>query len=191
MEITALAQFWVKQFLRKGDLAIDATVGNGYDTAFLARAVGSSGRVFGFDVQQVALEAARRRLLVEGIDPQTQVKFFHRSHAEIGAVWEGAPVEGNRRARAIMFNFGYLPGGDKTVTTKTEETMKALENALPMLEVNGGIMTLVLYPGHPEGEREAQAVLAWAGELPGALDVTVCRPWNRKVTAPFLIVVEA
>ena len=48
-------------------LLVDATAGNGYDTAFLARLAGDGGRVVAFDVQRAALDAVRTRLEGEGL----------------------------------------------------------------------------------------------------------------------------
>ena len=48
--------------ISEGDITIDATVGNGHDTLFLARHVGASGTVYGFDIQEAALDSAWRRL---------------------------------------------------------------------------------------------------------------------------------
>ena len=46
-----LAQEILERSVLPGDAVIDATMGNGHDTAFLCRAVGPSGRVYAFDVQ--------------------------------------------------------------------------------------------------------------------------------------------
>lgn len=184
MTMTGLAQVWVKRRLREGDFAIDATVGNGHDTLFLARAVGANGGVFGFDVQSRALEAASARLKEAGL--LERVTLMLESHAEMARALVGRE---RHRVRAVMFNLGYLPGGDKTLTTQTGVTLRALETALGFLE-NGGILTAVLYPGHPEGGREAEAVSAWAKALTPPINVTLCRRWNRGDTAPYLIVVE-
>lgn len=50
-----------------------------------------------------------------------------------------------------MFNLGFLPGGDKTVTTTYESTVKALGHCLNLLNFNG-IVTVALYPGHTAGK---------------------------------------
>lgn len=185
MDITSLAQLWIGQFLREGDLSIDATVGNGHDTLFLAGRVGGAGKIIGFDVQRIALAATRSRLESEGLLPR--VKLLHRSHAEMAAAL--AESGETRQARAIMFNLGYLPGSDKSVTTRTDPTLLAVAAALDLL-APGGAMTVVLYPGHPEGEREFTAVSRWAEKLSGTFDATLFRPLNRSGKAPSLIAVE-
>lgn len=185
MEITALAQFWVNRFLVEGGLAIDATVGNGHDTVFLAARVGEAGGVIGFDIQQAALEATRERLTKAGLE--RRVKLIRGSHTEMAAAL--ADEGGYGEVGAIMFNLGYLPGGEKTVTTKTAETVAALKIALDLLGARG-ILTVVSYPGHDEGKAEAAAVSEWAKGLSGTLEVTFCRPGNRGPSAPFLIAIE-
>jgi SAM-dependent methyltransferase len=185
MDVTALAQLWIGDFLQEGDLAIDATVGNGHDTLFLARRVGAGGRVLGFDIQERALDAARRHLTGEGLNGRVQL--IHRSHR---AIAETLAEAGEGRApRAVMFNLGYLPGGDKATTTRAEETLPAVKSALEVL-APGGAMSVVLYPGHPEGEREFAAVSQWAENLSGPVEATFCRPLNRSLKAPCLIAVE-
>ena len=60
--ILAQAHDLVRRVLRPGDVAVDATVGNGQDTLFLAECVGPTGRVIGFDIQLSAIEATASRL---------------------------------------------------------------------------------------------------------------------------------
>ena len=53
--------------VKPGSFAIDATAGNGGDTAFLCRLVGKTGRVLAMDIQPKAVENTRARLLAEGL----------------------------------------------------------------------------------------------------------------------------
>lgn len=185
MDITALAQLWVADFLAEGDLAIDATIGNGHDAVFLARKVGPGGAVLGFDIQEIALETTRNALVQEGL--LERVTLWEGSHTEMKTAWVEAKE--HRRPKAIMFNLGYLPGAEKSVTTLADETMRALEVALDLLAPQG-ILTIVLYPGHPEGQKETRSVLEWAGKLTGPFEVIFSRPLNRAPTAPCLVAVE-
>jgi threonine dehydrogenase-like Zn-dependent dehydrogenase len=185
MNLTALAHVWISRFLREGDLAVDATAGNGHDTLFLARCVGCAGRVVGFDIQPRALEETRRRL--EGAGMADRVILLLRSHREIAAAL--AEETEKRAPQVIVFNLGYLPGGEKKLTTRAEETVPALEAALGILAV-GGAMSVMLYPGHPEGKREAAAVNRWAENLTGPIDAILCRPANRGEDSPCLLAIE-
>ena len=42
-----------------GDIVVDGTVGNGNDTVFLAKLVGPTGKVYGFDIQKEAIERTK------------------------------------------------------------------------------------------------------------------------------------
>lgn len=149
---TELAHRLAGERLAPGDLAVDATVGNGHDTLFLAECVGPAGRVVGFDVQE---EAIRRT--AERVAGRAQVELHRTGHENLA---DHVPAP----ARAIVFNLGYLPSGDKTVVTRPETTLAALDAALDRLAGNG-IVTVTLYPGHEGGGEEAARVLDWAGRL--------------------------
>lgn len=149
---TDLAHEWIRARLPTGGIAIDATAGNGYDTAFLAQCVGSTGRVFAFDIQSSALNATREKLHVANL--LTQVELIHAGHETMAshlAIWSG-------RIHAVMFNLGYLPGGDHTIITQPGTTQCAINQALALLHPEG-IVTVMLYPHHPGGGEEADAIL--------------------------------
>lgn len=175
---TARAHREVAAVLREGDLAVDATAGNGHDTVFLAGLVGATGKVIAFDVQEQAIASTRQRLAAAGL--LERVELVHGSHA---LICEHAAAAS---AAAVMFNLGYLPGGDHEVITRTEETLQALEAAAGVLRP-GGVLTIVCYPGHAGGDEESAAVLAWA-ETHGA---EVFRREDTLRPAPFLVVVRA
>ena len=151
---TSLAHDWVRARLRPGATAIDATAGNGHDTAFLAQLVGPQGRVIAFDIQAQAIAATRDRL--ESLGMLDRVSLRQESHEAIATV--GA-------FDVAMFNLGYCPGGDKAIVTLSGSTERALEAATAGLSP-GGLITVVCYPGHPGGREEADAVVAWTRRLP-------------------------
>lgn len=144
----------VADVLKSGDTAIDATVGTGEDTRFLADCVGKTGKVVGFDIQKSALESARGKL--QGCD--TPVDLQLESHDKMAVVLKDVP-----NIKAVMFNLGYLPGGDHDVTTKCDTTMMAVRQAAELL-APGGILTICAYE-HAEGKRETQAVANWTAAL--------------------------
>lgn len=148
--------------LAPGGLAIDATVGNGHDTLFLVRKVGASGHVVGFDVQAEALTATRERVQSQAPDASDRLRLVHAGHETMAAHLGKGDIG---TVGAIMFNLGYLPGGDHSVTTKPATTRRALDASLEFLRP-GGVITIVAYPGHEGGEEEAEAVAAWGATLP-------------------------
>lgn len=161
----------IRAVLRPGDIAVDATVGNGHDTRFLAEAVGPDGRVYGFDIQAGAIAAARARLEEAGLEKR--VILLRRSHGEMAVA---LPPAARGRVRAVMFNLGYLPGSDKRVVTASESTLAALEQSLLLL-APGGRVSVLAYTGHPGGREEADSVKAWAAGLDG-------RDWKVDIEVP-------
>ena len=151
-----LATQAMQALLRPGDIAVDATLGNGHDALMLAQAVGEGGQVYGFDVQAAAVAAATGRLAEAGL--LHRARFLCAGH-ETMAQHVPAPVRG------IMFNLGWLPGGDKRITTRVETTLTAIRAALALLDV-GGLLSVCVYPGHDEGDRERAEVAALLGALP-------------------------
>jgi len=139
----------VKEALREGDLVIDATAGNGHDTAFLAECVGAGGRVIAFDIQAEAINQARRHVTECGF--MDRVEFHIESHTKIAAHVSPGTVA------VVMFNLGYLPGGDHAIATERQETLIAIDQAAMVLKP-GGLLSIVCYPGHAAGTGEAQAV---------------------------------
>lgn len=175
----------IGQQLMPGDAAVDATVGNGHDTLFLAQCVGGRGRVFGFDVQARAIESTWQRLRQQGMEQP--VTLIHASHAEMR---QAIPAEYHGRLQAVMFNLGYLPGADKSVITQTDVTLTAVDEACRLLAGNG-LMTVLAYPGHPGGDDEARCLEAWLTRLDGdVFQWHVVLSHHHRDSAPRLFVIR-
>ena len=149
---TELAMSVTLTYIRPGDTVVDATCGTGQDTVALARAVGNEGSVYAFDIQKNAHLLTEARLKSHGF---TNVHLIMQSFVSMS---EHIP---ERSASAVVFNLGYLPGGDHSITTMADTTLKGLEAALRTIRP-GGIVTVVMYDGHDEGAEEKKAVLEWA-----------------------------
>jgi predicted methyltransferase len=182
--VVSQAQRWVTERISAGDIVIDATAGNGSDTLFLARAVGVGGIVYAFDVQSDALTQTQKRLDTaaqhESLAPVILVQAGHENMAS------QVEIEHHGQAAAVMFNLGYLPGASSAVMTQPVTTLAALKVALQLLR-SGGILTIVVYPGHDGGLEEAEAVQSWAADVPSTLAQTVTYRFPQKVAAPYLI----
>ena len=142
-------------YVKPGDIAVDATCGAGHDTLALAEAVGAEGRVCAFDIQKEAIDLTAELLKLNGF---SNVDLINGSFTSIGEHIEDGT------ASAIVFNLGYLPGGNHSITTRAEVTLEGLEAALKAMKTDG-IVTVVLYDGHEEGRREKECVLRWAEDL--------------------------
>lgn len=169
------------QIVRPGDVVIDATLGNGHDTVMLAKLVGETGHVIGFDIQADAVERTRQRLTQEGLIDRCEL--YAEGHQHIGDRVK-LPI------RAAVFNLGWLPGGDKSVTTLWETTQVAISAALSLLE-KGGVCTVCAYPGHAEGDRERFALMDWLATLrPQEFNVLQHRFLNAGPGAPECFVIQ-
>lgn len=175
----------VRQHLQAGSVAIDATLGNGHDTVFLAEIVGGQGGVFGFDVQQQALASTRNRLLQSGL--LQRVKMIHASHADM---LQHIPLPLHGHIQAIMFNLGYLPGADKGLITQVDSTLTAVDAACRML-AKDGVLTIMAYPGHDGGDEESRRLEAWRLKLAQTdFHAEVVFSRHPKATAPRLFVIR-
>ena len=130
-----------------GGTAVDFTMGNGHDMLWLSKAVGEDGTVFAFDIQQQALDSTEKLLCENNI---SNVKLILDSHANVKNYVSEPICVG-------MFNLGYLPGGDKSITTKHESSIAAIIAGTELLAPNGALL-IAVYPGHAEGTIEGNAV---------------------------------
>lgn len=179
------ARHWAEELIRQavepGARVIDATMGNGHDTQWLAELVGESGHVYGFDIQLEAVSRTRERLQEAGLESRTTL--FHAGHEHIAEL-VSEPVD------AVVFNLGWLPGTDKALRTRAETTLLAVNAALERLK-EGGLLTICVYPGHPEGRIELEKLTEWGRTLPGTqYDVMVRAYLNQSGDPPVLIAVK-
>ena len=176
LDLLELQKYFICRHLREGGVAVDFTMGNGHDTEFLCRTVGESGKVFAFDIQEQAVESTRKNLDASGC-PHVY-NLIHASHHRVREFVD-CPIN------AGMFNLGYLPGGDKRITTLRETTMPAVEAAIELLAPDG-ILCIAVYPGHAEGEMLSE----YLSTLPRwHLCATKIKILNSP-TSPYFIIVE-
>jgi len=167
--------------IKPGDTIVDATVGNGFDSLFLAKAVGPLGKVIGFDIQEQAIDHARQRLESEGLIDR--VNLIHDSHSNIDK-YISHPIGG------AMFNLGYLPGGNEGIITKAESTLEALEKISCLLS-RGGFITIISYWGHSGGSEEKEAVEQFLSELDNKTFITAKFNFlNRSGSPPIVYLVQ-
>jgi SAM-dependent methyltransferase len=149
-----LAHFFWEHTLSSTSWAIDATCGNGKDTRKLAELTPKGG-VIALDIQKEAIEGTKRAL--EG-DLTSQIHLFHQSHEKFPLLVYKFPIS------LIIYNLGYLPGGNKSLTTETASTLKSLREALSLI-IKGGMISIMCYPGHPEGGVEKTALLTMISSI--------------------------
>ena len=180
IDLLDLQKHFILTHLKEGDVAVDFTMGNGHDTEFLSKTVGENGHVYAFDVQAQAVESTGRNLKAAGC-PENYTLILDSHHKVREYV--DTPI------KAGMFNLGYLPGGDKRITTMRETTMPAIEAAIDLLAPDG-ILNIAVYPGHEEGAAEGKMICEY---LEGISRHKVCATLVKILnspTSPFFIMVE-
>ncbi|MBR1392903.1 MAG: class I SAM-dependent methyltransferase [Ruminococcus sp.] len=174
-----LAHEFLSLHVKEGDTCIDATAGRGKDTAFLCSLVGESGRVIAFDVQPEAVESTKALISEKGYEGIAEVHLDSHENADKYA--DAGSV------KAVVFNFGWLPGGDHTKHTHTESSIAALKKCLPLL-TEDGVMSLSIYYGRDTGFEEKDAILEFIRTLPvGEYAVIVSEFVNRPNCPPISV----
>ncbi|MDY4761360.1 class I SAM-dependent methyltransferase [Streptococcus thoraltensis] len=168
---------FLREVLDSQSVALDATMGNGNDTVFLAK---SAKKVYAFDIQEQAVTRTRERLEELGM---TNVQLILDGHENLDQyIYE--PI------KAAIFNLGYLPSADKTIITKPHTTLLAIEKVIERLE-RGGRLAIMIYYGHEGGQMEKDDVLDYVSQLDQKnYTVMIYQALNQVNTPPFLVMVE-
>lgn len=175
------AKTLLSSVINEGDIAVDATAGNGHDTLFLANLVGETGFVYAFDIQQQAVDVTIQRLKENGLEHRARV--ILDGHEQLSKYVQ-------EEVAGAIFNLGYLPGGNHDIITKGETTISAIEQLLSLLKI-GGIIVLVIYHGHEGGKEERDAVIEFVKSLPQKyVHVLRYEFINQKNDPPFIIALE-
>ena len=154
-QITTYCHHILEEYIQEGDVCIDATAGNGNDTVFLCEKVGKMGKVYAFDIQKQALEQTKQSLEEHGY--LDRAKLILDGH-------QNMPDYVETEVSTIIFNFGYLPGGDHSIATKCDTSLSAIEKGLKLLK-KGGVMNLCVYSGKETGYEEKEAILSYLKTL--------------------------
>lgn len=143
-----ISRSYMESYVKDGQVVLDATVGNGNDTLLLARKVGDTGKVYGFDIQARALEKARKTLKKNNLFKR--VDLINDSHEDLRKYI-------SCKLDFIIYNLGYLPSGDKTIITRAKSTVKSVEDSLYLLKENG-LLLINSYIGHDGGLEENKEI---------------------------------
>ena len=174
-QATEFCHRFLSDYIEEGSCCIDATCGNGNDTEFLCRMAGEAGKVYAFDIQARAVERTAERL--ENAGYRERAVLYCKGHEHMAEYVK-------EKADVIMFNFGYLPGGDHSVATRSETSLRAVSEAMGLLK-EGGVVCLCICSGGDTGYEERDGLLAYLRELdPKRWLVIACSYYNRKNDPP-------
>lgn len=173
-----ILQFYINSYVRPGDTAVDATLGNGHDTKSLLEAVGESGKVYGFDIQKDAIDSTRSL-----IRNAANAHLILDSHTEVDKYVAC-------KIRCAVFNLGYLPGGDHSIATKPDSSVEAIGKCIDLLD-DTGFIAVTIYHGGDTGFKERDNVLEYLKTLNcRKYGVTVYSFHNRPNNPPIFAVIE-
>ena len=171
-----MAHDFLAQVITQDDIVVDATMGNGHDTLFLAKL---AKQVYAFDIQEQALEKTSQRLQEAGL---TNAELILQGHETVDQFV--------REVKAAIFNLGYLPSADKSIITQPQTTIESLDKLCQML-IKGGRIAIMIYYGHEGGDIERDAVLDFVSQLPQQeYTATIYRTLNQINNPPFLVMIE-
>lgn len=175
LKTTELTHLLISHIIKEGSRVVDATAGNGHDTLFLSNLVGESGKVFAYDIQEQAINNTK-----ELTKDKTNIEYFLKSHEFIDQT----------NLDLVLFNLGFLPNGDKSITTLKDSTINSILNLINNYSLNPNLhIFIVVYPGHPEGKIESDELLSFTKQLDKYLLVTTYIPHNQN-NAPYLITIN-
>ena len=171
-----MAHDFLAQVITKDDVVVDATMGNGHDTLFLAKL---AKQVYAFDIQEQALQKTSQRLQEAGL---INVDLILQGHETVDQYVT--------EVKAAIFNLGYLPSADKSIITQPQTTIEALDKLCQML-VKGGRIAIMIYYGHEGGDIERDSVMDFVSQLPQQeYTATIYRTLNQINNPPFLVMIE-
>ncbi|MGI6781586.1 MAG: class I SAM-dependent methyltransferase [Acholeplasmataceae bacterium] len=169
-KIVKLSHEILSSLLRKKDIIIDATLGNGYDSLFISPLV---SQIYAFDIQEQALKTSKETL--KNISNVKCILDSHLNYKNHLNYYDG-----------VIFNLGYLPTGNKSVTTTAKTTIETLDN---MLNDNlARFILVVVYPKHPEGQIESKALLNYIANTSN-YDVKLLN-YNQEIIQDYIILFE-
>lgn len=154
-KITEVNKIFLEKIIEKGDVVIDATMGNGYDTVYLGNLVGENGKVYAFDVQEEALKSTRKKVIRDNMEDR--VELILDGHENLDKYVKES-------VSCIVFNLGYLPRAKHVIITKPDTTLEAIKKGLNLLKPNG-IMSIAAYIGHEGGLEEKNHICEYLDSL--------------------------
>lgn len=182
--VISYAHHLIEESVLLGETVVDATCGNGNDTLFLSKLVGSEGTVLAFDIQEQAITNTKNLLAGHG---QDNVSVIHDSHADIAKYTSLQNID---QLGGAIFNLGYLPKSDKQVITKGHSTIQAVHSILALLKEKG-LVVLVVYHGHKGGKSEKDIVLEYTNLLDQKqYHVLQYGFINQKNNPPFIVAIQ-
>lgn len=154
-KITEVNKIFLEKIIKKGDVVIDATMGNGYDTVYLGNLVGESGKVYAFDVQEEAILSTKKKVVRDNMEDR--IELILDGHENLDKYIK-------EDVSCVVFNLGYLPRAKHVIITQPDTTLQAIKKSLDLLKPNG-IISIAAYIGHEGGLEEKNYICDYLNTL--------------------------
>ena len=172
-KVTEVNKIYLENIIQEGDVVVDATMGNGYDTVYLAKKVGENGKVYAFDVQEEALKSTTKKVNKEELN---NVELILDGHQNMDKYVK-------EEVSCIVFNLGYLPRAKHQIITKADTTLEAIKKGLELLKPNG-VMSIAIYSGHEGGMEEKNEVYKYTETLDQNYFNVLCTKFIYQINNP-------
>ena len=153
----------------KPNISVDMTCGNGHDTLFLSKI---SKYVYAFDIQDIAINHTIDLVKSNNIQ---NVKIIKESH-------DLFDKHISENIDLAIYNLGYLPKGDKTISTNATTVLTSLKKALDKLN-HFGLVVIVIYL---HNLNESKKITDFVSNLDANYDVLKYQVLN-KIDCPYII----
>ncbi|WP_099203263.1 tRNA (mnm(5)s(2)U34)-methyltransferase [Miniphocaeibacter massiliensis] len=175
----SIVDYYINKFKNKEITAVDMTAGNGNDIYNIAKTVNINSKIYGFDILEKAIEKSKEKLSKLTIN----CKLILDSHSNIkNYIYTKIDL--------AIYNLGFLPGGDKNITTNYSTVLESLNYLITMLN-NGGIVIFTFYPGHKSGLEESEKIEEYLSKLnQKEYNVLKFNFINQINNPPYVVVIE-
>lgn len=177
---SSLIDYILKNYIKNDMIIADMTLGNGYDSCNILSYLNGTGFLYALDIQDLAINKSMENLKKINYNNYKLIKDSHINFDKY--IKEEIDL--------AIFNLGYLPGGDKSITTKSEDVLICIEKLLVKLK-NNGLVLLTLYPGHKNGADEKECLEKYFKILNQKnFNVLKYDFINQKNNPPYVIMIE-
>lgn len=175
-----LIEFYITNYIAKSDICVDMTCGNGHDSKFILDHL-SPKKLYAFDIQEEAKYSTYRLLQDYNLDNFRMILDNHKYVTR--HVYE--------KVDFAIYNLGYLPAGNKSITTNFNDVIDSLKNLLKILNIHAKVI-ITFYPGHESGKKEADEVIDFLTSLSQREYVITKFDFiNQKNNPPFVVILES
>lgn len=180
---TSVVQVIMDAKLNKNSIVVDATLGNGNDLLSMIEKVGGNIEAYGFDIQKTAIEKTKNKLEMLEID-KDNIYIINDGHENMDKYIKS-------KIDFVIFNLGYLPCSDHSISTRPNTTIEAINKAMQLLNT-GGVICICLYPGYAEGMKEKNKVIEFCKTINQKMfSVLHSNFINQKNNPPELLIIES